>query len=527
MPSSPSDATGLTRRQLMRAGAATAAVGAGAMAARSPLAQALDSVNNRASASSVTRVHCGAKLSDIKHIVILMQENRSFDHYFGTFPGVRGFDDRRNRQAFSQPGYTGPGNKNGKLLPFHLDGRKPIGQCVADPTHNWQPQHQSWNGGKNDKFYEIHAEPQWDGAAGATVMGYFRQPDIPYYWALAKNYTLCDAYHCSVIGPTEPNRLYSISATLDPAGKLGGPSLETNFDANGLAGDFRWTTMPERLSKAGVTWKSYTEARGQFDSPFPAFRQFRNNPKLNELGIQPTYPDDFASDLAAGTLPQVSWIQVSFLESEHAAFAPASGEYATDKVLRLIWDHPKIWRNTAVIINYDENGGFFDHVAPPTAPKGTKGEYVTANPLPGDAGGIRGPIGLGFRVPCMVVSPWSKGGYICSDTFDHTSVLRLIETRFGVEVPNLTAWRRSVTGDMTSAFNFADKPDYSIPKLPPTSNSTPLTTTDQCTVGAPPPYPVPSNITMPRQQAGRAKRPSGICHVKKKAKHHTKPAFTG
>jgi phospholipase C len=187
------------------------------------------------------------------------------------------------------------------------------------------------------------------------------------------------------------------------------------------------------------------------------------------------------------------------------------GEFAVDQVLRAIWRHPKIWRKTAVVISHDENGGFFDHVRPPTPPPGTKGEYLTVSKLPKPANGIRGPIGLGFRVPCIIVSPWTRGGFVCSDTFDHTSVLRLIERRFGAEVPNLSRWRRSVTGDLTGAFNFAAQPDYSIPKLPPTSDTSPLVTTGPCAPGsAVRPYPVPRRIPVPRQQPGRPRRPSGL-----------------
>jgi len=318
-------------------------------------------------------------------------------------------------------------------------------------------------------------------------------------------------YFCSVLGPTEPNRLYSVSATLDPAGRRGGPSLKTVFDAQGLVGNFSWTTMPEQLQARGISWKSYTQAGGQFDNPFPAFRQFHTNPTLNRLGIQPTYPGDFIADLARDQLPAVSWLQVAFDESEHPAFPPAKGEYAVDQVLRAIWRHPHIWRKTVVIVNYDENGGFFDHVAPPTPPRGTKGEFLTVPLLPAAAQGIRGPIGLGFRVPCIIVSPWSRGGLVCSDVFDHTSVLRLIERRFGAEVPNLSRWRRSVAGDLTTAFNFAAAPNYSIPKLPPTSATSPLVTTGACASGPATPYPVPKRIPVPHQRPGRARRPSGLC----------------
>jgi phospholipase C len=503
-----SEGLDITRRGFLKTGAALGTSGLvyGTLGGR-----VLESASARA-------VRCGGHLSDIEHIVVLMQENRSFDEFFGTFPGVRGFDDKRNRQAFTQPGYHGRGSRNGHLLPFHTDGRKPIGQCLGDldrPTHDWAPQHLSWNRGRNNRFYSVHAQKKWDGAFGSNVMSYFKQPDIPYFWALARAYTLCDMYFGSVIGPTEPNRLYSVSATLDPAGTHGGPNVETVFDAKGLAGKFSWTTMPEQLQARGISWKSYTAAGGQFDSPFPAFTQFQTNPALNKLGIQPVYPDDFETDLANDTLPSVSWLQVSFGESEHPGFPPAKGEYAVDQVLRAIWAHPQIWRKTAVIINHDENGGFFDHVPPPVAPPGTKGEYLTVKRLPPHALGIRGPIGLGFRVPSIIVSPWTRGGFVCSDTFDHTSVLRLMERRFGAEVPNLSKWRRSVTGDLTTAFNFASKPDYSVPKLPPTSATSPLVTTGECVASKVMPYPVPAHISMPRQQPGRARRPSSACATRR------------
>ena len=163
-----------TRRDLLRGGLA---LGAAAIAGGPVLARTLDSA---ATAAAAPR-RCG-KLSDIDHIVVLMQENRSFDQYFGTFPGVRGFDDRRNRQAFSQPGYTGKGSQKGHLLPFHFNGRRPVGQCVVDPTHDWAPQHRSFNHGRNNLFYRSHAPAEFDGPAAPGVMGYYRANDIPVHW---------------------------------------------------------------------------------------------------------------------------------------------------------------------------------------------------------------------------------------------------------------------------------------------------------------------------------------------------------
>ena len=498
-----------SRRELLNTGAAAGLAGLMGLSVPSALAR-------KAAAARARR--CSAGLRDIEHIVVLMQENRSFDQYFGAFPGVRGFGDQRNRQAFFQRGYDGPGSRNGHLLPFHVNGATAAAQCLGNldaPTHNWVPQHQSWNRGRNDRFYEVHARASNDKALAPNVMAYFKQQDIPYYWALAREYTLCDMYFCSVIGPTEPNRLYSISATVDPAGTHGGPCVKTTFTvADGLVGNYRWTTMPEQLQARGIPWKSYTAggaAFGQADSPFYAFEQYKRKPTLNRLGIAPTYPQDFLADLAHDELPAVSWIQVSFLESEHPGAPPGLGEYAIDQVLRAIWRHPHIWRKTAVIINHDENGGFFDHVPPPTPPPGTKGEYLTARKMPPQGGNVRGPIGLGFRVPAIIVSPWTRGGFVCSDVLDHTSVLRLIESRFGAEVPNLTRWRRSVTGDMTTAFNFAARPDFSVPKLPPTSANAPKVTLPPCPLGGEKPYLVPRSVPVPRQHPGRPRRPSQTC----------------
>jgi phospholipase C len=168
-----------------------------------------------------------------------------------------------------------------------------------------------------------------------------------------------------------------------------------------------------------------------------------------------------------------------------------------------------------LFVTYDENGGFFDHVAPVTAPLGTPGEYVTAPAIPDPtvigSPAITGPIGLGFRVPTLIISPFSRGGFVSSDLFDHTSVLRFLETRFGAEVPNLSAWRRATVGDLTSAFNFK-KSDQSVPNLPSTLAGDPQAIL-QCAenLAGTTPYTVPSTQTLPTQESGTPTRPSGVC----------------
>jgi phospholipase C len=514
--------TGITRRDLLRAGAAAGAL-AGIEALASP-AQVLE----RALAA---RPACG-RLSDIEHVVIFINENRSFDSYYGTYRGVRGFSDHNvlklgdgsGKSIFAQP-FPGPAGKpyKGHLRPFHFDTNKG-GECVNDISHEWAALHQCWNGGAMDSFVSVHVDPAVNGLRdGPNTMGYYTREDLPFFHALADNFTLCDGYFSSVIGPTDPNRLYSMSATIDPEGKNGGPSLQTLVSNRAQQyGKFTWPTYPEQLQAKGVSWKVYATPDGDYgDDVLHYFKAYQQNPQLAANAFSPQFPSDFQADCAAGTLPQVSWVLASLVQSEHPPAPVTYGEVALSQVLQALTSNSSLWSKTALFATYDENGGFFDHVPPPVAPPGTPGEYLTLDPLPSIAGGIRGPVGLGFRVPMLIISPFSRGGFVCPDTFDHTSLLRFLETRFGPEVPNLSAWRRSVTGDLTSAFNFA-RPDNSVPALPSPSTSDPRVLGSDCPTQSPgvgstefptvAGYPVPPPPqTMPRQERGRGRRPSGIC----------------
>ena len=506
----------LTRKELLKAGAATAAAASLAPLFPEHVARAL----------AAPAPSC-AQLKDIEHVVILVQENRGFDHYFGTYPGVRGFSDSQalrlndgsGLSVFAQPGYDVAGHTPaGHLLPFRLNTQNGgNGECTNDITHNWGPQHISFNNGAMDKFVIEHLKADPSPANGALTMGYYERADLAYYHALADAFTICDGYHCSVLGPTDPNRLYTVSAWLDPDGKNGGPMLKTDAKVRGVKGnsyDFTWTTMPEQLRAAGISWKVYSDQTANVggDNILLDFTKFRSDPVLAANAFAPTFsgtsqPDTFRADIAAGTLPQVSWVLAPLLQNEHPPLPIAEGEYATSQVLSALTANPAVWAKTALFVTWDENGGFFDHVPPPVAPPGTPGEYVS-NPLPADAEGIAGPIGLGFRVPLLVISPFSRGGFVCSDRFDHTSLLRFLETRFGAEVPNLTDWRRSVTGDLTSAFNFA-QPDSSVPNITQPSPADPALASSNCVKGGGD-YPVPLEQQLPSQEPGSPKRPSGL-----------------
>lgn len=500
----------LSRRRFLQAGAATGLLAAGA-----------GSLIERAASAAAS---AGSSLSDIEHVVFLMQENRSFDSYYGVMSGVRGYSDPhvlhqqvggKRYPVFDQFGYqpgAGP-SATGFLQPFHLENDPPAedGEATNDITHAWAPQHQSWNEGAMDSFVTTHLANDGD-SNGILTMGYFTQRELPFYYALADAFTICDHYFCSVLGPTDPNRVMSISATIDPAGAAGGPCVQT-LTAGRPAnyGQYTWETMAERLLAAGVSWKVYNDPTSlAYLSPWPYFKNYVDPAApdfqaLSSRAILPTYPGDFVADITAGALPQVSWIMSPLAECEHPAAPPHYGEYLAQQVLNALVSNPDVWASTVLFIMYDENGGFFDHVPPPTPAPGTAGEYLTVNPLPSAAAGIAGPVGLGFRVPCLVVSPFSAGGYLCTDVLDHTSQLRFLEARFGVEVPNLSAWRRSVTGTMAGALNLTSPPDTTVPALPATSlgNTTiaeeavinALTGTED--VGEP--YPPPLRNHMPRQ----------------------------
>jgi len=511
----------VSRRRLLQAGVAAGITGVTLGSGAGDLIEA---------AAAQTPAGTGS-LQDIEHVVILMQENRSFDHYYGTLSHVRGFSDNKvidqivngvSYPIFDQFGYqpgVGP-DATGYLQPFHLLSDPPTtdGQTTNDISHSWGPQHQSWSGGAMDGFVNAHLEAD-GGANGPVTMGYYAQEDLSFYYALADAFTICDGYFCSVLGPTDPNRVMSVSASIDPAGVAGGPVLETyTSDRQSHYGTFTWETMPERLSAAGVSWKVYNDPTALLElSPFPYFKTYwePSTPAQVELAgraMGASYPASFVADVATGALPAVSWIMPPLAECEHPAAPPEYGEYLVQQILNTLVSNPDVWSSTVFFVVYDENGGFFDHVPPPTPKSGTSGEWLTVRPLPSEASGIAGPIGLGFRVPCLVVSPFSKGGYRCSEVFDHTSLLRFLETRFGVEVPNLTSWRRKTTGDLTRSLDLVNPPDPSVPTLPATSLGD-TSVAEQAVINALAgtedygiPYPLPSSNSMPSQEKS-PKRP--------------------
>lgn len=421
-------------------------------------------------------------LADVEHVVILTQENRSFDHYFGTLNGVRGFADRfpiplsGNRTVWQQR------NGAGRVVaPFPLDTAAHFAHMrVTGTPHSWPNAQPAWADGKLD---------EWPRYKDDHAMGYFRRDDLPFQFALAEAFTLCDAYHCSFQGGTNPNRLFLWSGTNDPLARGNGPALTNDYDSVGHdpAGGYTWRTYAERLQEAGISWQVYQNMADNFtDNSLAGFRSFRaayfgepgSDPALRDRGLATRDLDLLAEDVAADRLPAVSWIVATAEGSEHPGpSSPAQGADYTARVLEALTCNPAVWSKTVLFVNFDENDGFFDHVPPPAAPSqlsssppayagastaDTTAEYHRLLPAGIDPAGalpLHKPYGLGPRVPMYVVSPWSKGGWVDSEVFDHTSVIRFLEKRFGVREPNLSPWRRAVCGDLTSAFDFAD-PDH-------------------------------------------------------------------
>jgi phospholipase C len=444
-------------------------------------------------------------IEDVQHIVILMLENRSFDHYFGTLRGVRGFADRHPVPlASGQPvWYQSDGTR--EIPPFWLDSKTTRALRVASTPHQFNNAQAAWNQGKFG-FWPKFKTP--------VSMGYYRRDDIPFQFALAEAFTICDAHHCSITTGTDPNRIVFWSGSnYDPTHRERGENCTAaDAEINNLrcqvtgtwptpgytyqASAFDWPTLPEILQKAGISWRIYQDPNDNWTGlmhgglAFSGFRNAKAGEALYEQGLAENSLDRFKQDVANGTLPKVSWILPPMLWSEHPApSSPPQGAEFTTKVLDALTANPQVWAQTVFFLSFDENDGLFDHVPPPAPPSldqqgrpagastvDVRGEYLSdperkyLHPEDTVTGTVR-PWGLGPRVPLYVISPWSRGGWVNSQVFDHTSVGRFLENRFEITVPAISPWHRAVCGDLTSAFDFANPNRDPFPSMPPVGDS--------------------------------------------------------
>ncbi|QPL92264.1 DUF756 domain-containing protein [Streptomyces clavuligerus] len=463
-------------------------------------------------------------LKAIEHVVLLMQENRSFDHYFGDYPGARGLNDPNLVERRGAKGMTVMDQPSGGdvVSPYALD---PSGSEDSATEHHWETGHQAWNQG----WYDA-----WIPAKTEATMGYYPGAGVPVYRELAETFTLCDAYHCSIMSETTSNRNYLFSGYTGQqpdsayrANDAHAHELEDPDDKKHYAGDApgyklaadgktRWFSYAELLQDGGVSWKVYQEWDNFYDNNLEFFDQFKKvyrdvlaragkaeagithkslyafyddlagkdtttqaawvkaladaaaqltDPRdkaLYERGLfraQPANPmsttrgfvRELRADVLSGKLPRVSYIVAPTGDSEHPGNSqPRDGQKIVYQVLDALAADPDVWDSTVLLISYDENDGLFDHMPPPVPPAGEHpDEFVKGNPDQTD-----GPLGLGIRVPFLVVSPWTRGGYMCSQVFDHTSQIRFLEAWTGVEQPLISNWRKTVAGDLSSVFDF-------------------------------------------------------------------------
>jgi phospholipase C len=458
-------------------------------------------------------------IQDVEHIVVLMQENRSFDHYFGMLRGVRGFSDPHPVVLPSGQPVWDQADGSTVVPPFRPDVGNLALTFIEDLDHSWDGTHQMFNNGNWD---------QWLPAKTTTCMAHMDRADLPFHYALADAFTVCDGYHCSMLGPTDPNRYYMWTGWDGNDGQGGGPVI-----ANDELG-YGWQTYPERLQDAGVSWKIYQDDGVGLDAAGywgwtsdPYIGNYGDNSLLYFFNYQNATPgsplyqgartgtdvstsggffDILESDVKSGNLPSVSWVVAPEAYTEHPAWPAGYGAWYTAGVLNALTSDPDTWSKTVLLITFDENDGFFDHVVSPYPNVGTLPGQSTV-PLDnelfngtagttGGSNGVVGPYGGGVRVPMLAVSPWSRGGWVCSETFDHTSLIRFIEARFGVDEPNITPWRRAVFGDLTSAFDFESASD-SVPTLPSVAAYKPTGTAS----GSVHPTP-PANGSVPTQEPG-------------------------
>ncbi|MBV9993211.1 MAG: hypothetical protein JOZ72_18205 [Alphaproteobacteria bacterium] len=384
-------------------------------------------------------------VSKIKHVVILCQENRSFDHYFGFFA------DNLGAEGFAAKGLTYRDDAGKGFHPHHVRQF-----CDDDPDHGWDASHAKWNGGAMDGW--VKAE-----GGAATAIGYYTEPDHLYHVKLAKAFTLADHNFCAQIGPTLPNRLYLWSGTsgwnyMSPADTSSLPY--NNPSLTNPPPVLNWPTMADVLDAAGLPWKCYSVADGSVPSaigafnPLIFFQQMLSDPR--KLARATADIGEFFADLAAGTLPAVSWIVTEAVVSEHPPAPPDMGQLLAARVVDAL-KASSAWESSVLFLTYDEGGGFFDHVAPGVL------EHVPAGlPLAGTA------VGPGFRVPLFVVSPWARPGHVFKGIVDHTSILQFVERTFStrknpVHLPTIDPARRELFS-LAHAFDFGQA--MNSPSLP-------------------------------------------------------------
>lgn len=376
----------------------------------------------------------------IDHFIIIMQENRSFDHYYGMMEGIDGLPE----------GASNPDADGTPVPAFHATE-----YCIDDVNHGWNGSHRQYHDGANDGFV-VTNDPN-----GSRAMGYLDESDLPFYYDLSRTFAMSDHHHCSVLGPTWVNRFYFLSGTSFGLTTNDVPSDDRLPDTEYI--------IYQELDRAGVSWGIYYESVPFVFGGYPQYALRREQ----RAKIHPF--EELWTALEEGTLPSVVYIDPTWdfsagvdATDEHPPANPQRGQaWMRELVTRLMASD--IWPRTAIIITYDEHGGFYDHVPPPEACP--PGDYPPSLE-PDDV--VAGFDRYGFRVPMIVVSPYSRPGYVSEKTTDSTSVLRLLQTRYLLP---------ALSGRDANAWPLLDMFDFSTPALltPPELAEAPV---DQARVDA-------------------------------------------
>jgi phospholipase C len=369
-----------------------------------------------------------AGISKIDHVIWIIQENHSFDNYFGTFPGADGIPP-----STCLPKMPG---RQACVKPFHMTVNEP----PCDLSHFWNAAHADYDNGRMDGFVWAEGTPY--------TMGYYDDREIPNYWTYARRYTLCDRFFSSFFGPSTQNHFYTVAAQ-DGGMTLMCWTFSQCLDLLDERDAFSFASIVELFRKARLSWKYYNETlplppgyvkrdqdignnnypdpkRYGIWNPLPGFKDVRDDP-ASMARLLPL--SQYFADLKDGTLPQVCWIVPAYRDSEHPAEPVDQGMWYVTRVINALMESP-YWKDSVIFLTWDDYGGFYDHVQPPAVDS----------------------LGYGPRVPMIVLSPYAKAGYISHRTYDFCSVLKFIEERWNLG--HLTA-RDDRANDMRDCFDFA------------------------------------------------------------------------
>ncbi|MBS1801123.1 MAG: phospholipase C, phosphocholine-specific [Acidobacteria bacterium] len=475
----------------------------------------------------------GSTYLDAEHIVIVMQENRSFDHVLGTLQGVRGFNDPRAiRQANGNSVFLQTSMAGETYPPFRLDIKDTKATWMGSIPHSRESQVDAWNRGHHNGWIDAKRSHHAQYAPVPLTMGHYTREDLPFHYALADAFTVCDQHYCGAMTSTTPNRSIFMTGTVRD--KQSTDSLVFMRNPELSKGGMVWKTFPERLQDAGIDWKFYQNELTHGSNLSPEEHQWLSNFGCNVLEMFGAYHSEtgnsdlqkrafvtnaadknyhnldtlqfeidgkkiemkapkgdvlhqFRYDVDHGKLPTVSWLAPPEKFSDHPT-APWFGGWWVSEIVDILTKNPEVWKKTILIYTYDENDGYFDHAPSFVAadPKnratgrasagidtGLEYTYVQDELRQGvpERDARSGPIGLGYRVPLIVASPWTRGGWVNSQLCEHSSTLQFLETfiarKYGKQLreTNISPWRRTVSGDLTSVFRPFDGEKAELPFL--------------------------------------------------------------